>query len=101
MKISLALAVVTAIGSPAVAETLPVPPIPPQVPPLADAAPVPDLNATAPVAPSSDQPTVNVRLYRARMFDPGFGFVPGSRYQSTEERKPIQTPGLSISVPLK
>ncbi len=101
MKIALALAVLTAIASPAVADTLPVPPIPPQVPPIADAAPVPDLNAEAPVTPASDQPSVNVRLYRARMYDPGFGFVPGSRYQSTEDRKPIQTPGLSISVPLK
>ena len=32
---------------------------------------------------------------------PSVGFAPGSRYQTTEDRKPIQTPGFSISVPLK
>ena len=86
--------------SPVMAETLPVPPIPPDHPRLAEAAPVPDLDAKAPVAPVSDKPSVDVRLYRAKSYDTGFGFVPGSRYQDSEERKPIQTPGLSIRVPL-
>jgi hypothetical protein len=101
MRALLALPLFLGISSPAIAEGLPVPPIPPSIPPIADAAPVPNLDAEAPVAPSSDEPSVNVRLYRARMFDPGVGFVPGSRYQTAEDRKPIQTPGLSISVPLK
>jgi hypothetical protein len=85
----------------ATAEGLPIPPIPPEHPPIAEAAPVPDVNAEAPVAPASDEPSVNVKVYRATMYDPGVGFAPGSRYQTTEDRKPIQTPGLSISVPLK
>ena len=101
MKILLVLTLVAGIGSEAMAETLPVPPLPPSVPPIGDAAPVPNLNAEAPVAPSSDEMSVNVQLYRVRMYDPSAGFVPGSRYQSTEDRKPIQTPGLSFSVPLK
>ena len=83
------------------ADTLPVPPIPPVLPAIGDAAPVPNFDAEAPVTPSSEGPSVNVRLYRIRMYDPSAGFVPGSHYQSTEDRKPIQTPGLSISVPLK
>lgn len=87
--------------SPAMAEDLPVPPVPPEHPPLADAAPVPNANAEAPVAPASDKVSVAVRTYPIRMHDPGMGFAPGSRYQSSEDRKPIQTPGLSISVPLK
>lgn len=85
----------------AMAEDLPVPPIPPEHPPIAEAAPVPNVNAEAPAAPASDEPSVNVKVYRATMYDPGLGFAPGSRYQSTEERKPIQTPGVSISVPLQ
>jgi len=101
MKILLAVPLLTAMASAATANTLPVPPLPPNLPPIGEAAPVPNVDAAAPVAPSSDEPTVNVRLYRVRMYDPSAGFVPGSRYQSTEDRKPIQTPGLSISVPLK
>jgi hypothetical protein len=88
-------------GSAAMAEDMPVPPTPPNDPPLADAAPIPNRNAEAPAAPTSEGPSVNVRLYRAQTYDPSVGFVPGSRYQSTEDRKPIQTPGFSINVPLK
>ena len=97
----LLLATFMTVGPLAMAENLPVPPIPPIVPPLADAAPVPDVNAQAPVAPTSDKPSLNVRLYRSQTFDTGAGFVPGSRYQTNEDRKPIQTPGFSINVPLK
>jgi hypothetical protein len=93
--------ILLAVGPYAMAQGLPVPPVPPDVPPFADAAPVPNVNAQAPITPASDQPSVNVRLYRARTYDASAGFVPGSRYQSTEDRKPIQTPGFSVSVPLK
>jgi len=101
MKQLLLVAMFLAIGQYAVAEDLPVPPLPPDITPLADAAPVPNVNAQAPVPPASDEPSVNVRLYRIKTYDSSAGFVPGSRYQSTEDRKPIQTPGFSISVPLK
>ena len=85
----------------ATTKDFPVPPIPPQHPPLAETAPIPDADARAPVAPQSTSPSVDVRLYRARPYDPGLGFAPGSRYQTSEDRKPIQTPGLVISVPLQ
>jgi hypothetical protein len=84
------------------ADDLPLPPIPPQISALADAAPVPNPNAEAPVTLESGEPSLNVRLYRAKSYDDtSAGFVPGSRYQSSEDRKPIQTPGFSINVPLK
>ena len=83
------------------AEILPVPPVPPANPDVGDAAPVPNTDARAPVVPTSEAPSVDVRMYRAKTYDPSQGFTPGSRYQTTEDRKPIQTPGLSISVPLK
>jgi hypothetical protein len=101
MKQLVLFAAFIVIGPLAMANDFPVPPVPPDLPPLADAAPVPDINAKAPVTPASDQPSVNVRLYRAKTYDPSVGFVPGSRYQTSEDRKPIQTPGFSISVPLK
>jgi hypothetical protein len=101
MKIVMALALLVGTASVAMADALPEPPIPPVIPPIADAAPVPNPDAAAPITPSLDEPSVNVRMYRARMYDPSVGFAPGSHYESTEDRKPIQTPGLSISVPLK
>lgn len=89
------------IGHAALAKNLPVPPIPPAQPPSNDAAPVPNPDAAAPASIESGEPTLAVTLYRARSFDPSVGFAPGSRYQSSEDRKPIQTPGISITVPLK
>lgn len=90
-----------AIDAGAMAADLPVPPIPPTHDPMGDDAPVPNLDARGPVALTSNKPTVDVRLYRARLYDPSAGFAPGSRYQTTEDRKPIQTPGFVVSVPLK
>lgn len=97
---ALLLIVLLVSAPPVLAEALPVPPIPPEHYPLGETAPVPNLDTMVPMAPLSDAPKISVRLYRARPYDPGFGFAPGSRYQDTEERKPIQTPGFSVSVPL-
>lgn len=98
---SLLLAVFMTFGPYAMAEHLPLPPSPPEHLPVADAAPVPNVNLQAPVTPAKNEASVDVKLYRAKMYDPSLGFVPGSRYQSSEDRKPIQTPGFSVSVPLK
>jgi hypothetical protein len=95
------LMVFVAMGSAAMAEDLPVPPPPPAHPPPGEIAPVPNLSAHGPATPVSDQPSLDVKLYRAPNYDPSVGFAPGSRYQSAQERKPIQTPGFSISVPLQ
>jgi hypothetical protein len=85
----------------AIADNLPIPPIPPEHPPLADVAPVPNVDAEAPVAAPTSGPSVNVRVYRVKIYDPGAGFAPGSRYESVEDRKPVQTPGFIVSVPFK
>jgi hypothetical protein len=82
-------------------EDLPIPPLPPPQVPLTEIAPLPDPNAQAPVTPGSDQASLNVKFYRAKTYDPSEGFTPGSRYQTSEDRKPIQTPGLSVSVPIQ
>ena len=95
------LAAIVILGPAALADQLPVPPVPPDHPHLGEIAPVPNVDARAPLAPVSHAPTVDVRLFRNRPYDPAMGFAPGSRYQTNEDRKPIQTPGLSISVPLQ
>jgi hypothetical protein len=86
----------------AMAEDLPVPPIPPERPQITERAPVPNIDAHGPVAPPSNEPSVDVRLYKAHLPDPSMGFAPGSRYQPVEDRKvALQPPGLSLTVPLK
>lgn len=79
---------------------LPVPPVPPAKPPTDTAAPVPDIAQRAPLAIANEDTQVRLRLYRARRYDGSRGFLPGSRYESSEDRKPIQTPGFSVTVPL-
>jgi hypothetical protein len=97
----LLLMLFVALAPRAWADTLPVPPIPP-LQPLAEAgAPVPNPDVRAPNPEVSEQPRVDVREFRSIPYDPGVAFGPGSRYRSSEDRKMIQTPGLSISVPLK
>lgn len=85
----------------ALANDLPIPPIPPAHPPLTDVAPIPDEDARAPVAPISDAPSVDVKFFHARRHNPSLGFAPGSAYETNEDRRPIQPPGFSVSVPLK
>lgn len=100
MRCLLLMGFLTLAGS-ATAVELPIPPPPPLHSPPGEIAPVPNLDAHAPFAPASAKTTVDVRLYRARTYDSSVGFVPGSRYQTNEDRKPIQTPGFSVSVPLQ
>jgi hypothetical protein len=83
------------------AEDLPVPPVPPAHVPTPDAAPVPDQSNLRTGASSDSDPNVQLRFFRSSPPDPSAGFTPGSRFQTPEERKPIQTPGLSLSVPIQ
>jgi hypothetical protein len=79
---------------------LPLPPLPPDTPPAQVSAPLPRTDNSAPPEAVAEGPSVGIKLYRNRPYDPGVGFAPGSRYQSAEDRKPIQTPGLGFRVPL-
>jgi len=97
----LVLCMVAMGAAPAAAAELPVPPVPPAELQVSQNAPTPDLDVQAPVVTEAEQPSLNVRLYRSKTYDPAYGFAPGSRYQSSEDRKPIQTPGLSVSVPIQ
>jgi hypothetical protein len=83
------------------AEGLPIPPVPPDHPPLADIAPIPDEDARAPIPPASASASVDVKFFQTRRYNPALGFAPGSAYRANEDRRPIQPPGFNISVPLK
>jgi hypothetical protein len=83
------------------ADQLPIPPIPPEHHVLADNAPLPNFDARPPLVPISTSPTIDVRVLSAKRYDPSLGFAPGSRIQINEDRKPIQPPGIRVSVPLQ
>jgi hypothetical protein len=95
---SLAFIFVAAAPPPA---RLPLPPIPPAHPPGEQLAPTPDRDAQAPWVPANDGVRVRPQDFRAQLLTQGLGYVPGSQFQSNEDRRPIQTPGLSLQVPLQ
>lgn len=81
--------------------TLPLPPQPPPNPPTDQAAPTPNSEARAPTETKEQGPEVTFRNFRRQWHDGSQGFTPGSQYQTSEDRKPIQTPGLLVRVPLQ
>ncbi|HLJ04660.1 MAG TPA: hypothetical protein VKT26_00195 [Acetobacteraceae bacterium] len=82
------------------APPLPVPPIPPAHPPTAQSAPIPDPDVVAPLA-GSLMPDVKFRDFRASQYATSPGYAPGSQFQTTEDKRPIQTPGVTWKVPLQ
>ncbi len=90
---------ILAVG-PAVAQPLPIPPIPPTNPPTADLAPRPNPDILPPVA-GPEGVRVRPEVFQATRPDASLGFTPGSRYQSSDERSQWQTPGLRMTVPLR
>ncbi len=80
---------------------LPVPPQPPSRVPTPDLAPVPDPDSRIAGRSAQADPDVQIRFFRSDLPDPSAGFAPGSHFQTPEERKPIQTPGLSVNVPIQ
>jgi hypothetical protein len=81
---------------------LPLPPPLPVDPPTDLAAPVPDAGLYSPDGLSQDQSTaLALRIYRMQEFGTGDAYVPGSEYQSPEDRRPMQPPGFLVTVPLR
>lgn len=80
---------------------LPVPPMPPAHPPLGQSAPVPDPDITGPLAAAPTGPQFDISNFRVRNYDRSLGYAPGSQFQTSEDKRPIQTPGLTLRVPLQ
>ncbi len=87
-------------ASASVAQSLPIPPIPPLKPPSADLAPRPNRDILPPNDPA-DGVRVRPEVFSAVRPETSLGFTPGSRYQNSDERRPLQTPGLRMTVPLQ
>jgi hypothetical protein len=82
--------------------SLPVPPIPPANPPTARTAPTPNRDAVGPLTPAENGPKVQLKDFRAGPFQQsGLAYSRGSQFQSDEDKRPIQTPGLTVRVPLQ
>jgi hypothetical protein len=88
-------------AAPAMAESLPVPPIPPESPHLAAAAPLPDFASQAPAAPASKQVSVDMHFYSIGTSDPSMTVASGSRYQWSDNRRPLEPPGVMATVPFE
>ncbi len=82
------------------ASNLPEPPIPPAHPPTAQSAPIPNLDAQAPLSTDLQGARVSVQDFRADRFGQALGYTPGSQFQTSEDKRPIQTPGVAVQVPL-
>lgn len=80
--------------------SLPLPPQPPAQALAGEPAPVPDDDLAVP-APRAQTATLHVRIFSLDEHGSGLGFIPGSAYPAPEDRKPIQTPGITVSVPVQ
>ena len=99
IRIGLAVFLLFATTAASPAPPLPVPPIPPANPPADHSAPTPDRDAQAPTAPGGVQ--LSVQDFRVQRFYQGLGYTPGSHFETSEEKRPIQTPGVFVKVPLQ
>ncbi len=80
----------------------PVPPVPHAGTRLATPAPLPDRDARPPPDPDSSPHTkVNVTDFRQPNIDADAGYPYGSRFRTPEDAKPIQTPGFTLTIPLR
>jgi hypothetical protein len=93
----LLLATVAAAPAP----SLPIPPVPPEHPPMAQSAPIPNPDARGPRDTSSDGTQVSVTDFRLNLQDQSLGYAHGSQFQTSEDRRVIQTPGLTVRVSLQ
>lgn len=93
--------VVFAVAGAGPQAAMPIPPIPPAHPPTDSLAPMPDLDAYAPAPDASASPEVRLQDFRVQEFDHSLGYVPGSHFATSEDKRPIQTPGLTVRVPLQ
>lgn len=80
--------------------SLPLPPTPPPHAPAGGSAPLPDGDLQP---PRLGTPTTefNVRMFSLQEHGDGLAFIPGSAYPAPEDRKPVQTPGFTVSLPVQ
>jgi hypothetical protein len=83
------------------APTLPLPPVLPEYPPTDQTAPIPNPDARGPRVAASIGTQVQITDFRVGRQNQSLGYSPGSQFQTGEDRRSIQTPGLTLRVPLR
>jgi hypothetical protein len=101
MRVGWAGLVLLATAAAGPQRSLPIPPLPPPRPPLVQSAPTPNRDVWAPAPTALPGPQVSLRDFRSQGFSQNQGYTPGSQYETAEDKRPIQTPGLAVSVPLQ
>lgn len=79
---------------------LPLPPTPPERPPAGEPAPIPnsDLRQQARATPTTE---FYVHIFSLQEHGGGLAYIPGSAYPAPEDRRFAQTPGITVSVPMR
>jgi hypothetical protein len=81
---------------------IPIPPVPHANTPLTGAAPVPDRDAQPPPGPNASPHTkVTPTDFRLPNINADAGYPSGSRFRSPQDTQPIQTPGFTVTIPLR
>ncbi len=80
--------------------SLPLPPTPPKHAPAGEAAPVPDASLL-PSDPGTRTTEFNLRIFTLQEHDGGLASIPGSAYAPPVDRKLMQTPGFTVSLPMQ
>ena len=101
IRTSWLILVVLVLGGAGPQSPLPVPPIPPLHPPTDESAPLPNENIEAPAPDASQGPQFSIHDFRVNRFNSSMGYIPGSQFETSEEKRPIQTPGVSVRFPLQ
>ncbi len=62
---------------------------------------MPDRDITGPLEAAPTGPQFDISNFRVRRYNGSLGYTPGSQFESSEDKRPIQTPGLTLRVPLQ
>jgi len=83
-------------------ENFPLPPVPPVKPPAFQAAPVPDLDLSAPAqAERNSGPELSPDLFNQRAYNSGQGYIPGSTIERQQQQRQLPVPGFNLKMPLQ
>ena len=81
---------------------VPIPPVPNANAPLTTPAPVPDRDAQSPLGPDSLPHTrVTPTDFRSPNVYTGAAYPYGSQFPTPEDKQPLGTPGLTVTIPLR
>ena len=83
-------------------DNFPLPPIPPATPPAFQAAPMPDLDLSAPEqAQRNSGPQLSPDFFDRRAYNGGQGYTPGSTIERQQQQRQLPVPGFNLKMPLQ